>query len=610
MADDQKTEHEETEHKEPKEDHKHHQAHEGDEASKPKGASTVALKQKLGRFMDWYKTNKKLAIPATVLLSVVIILAIPLTRYSVLALFLKQDFSVIVVDSLTGKPVSSAQVNIQNKSAMTDGAGKVSLHVAVGYSRLMVTKAYYDPASQSVTVPVRKPSSPFSVKLQARGRPIPITVVNGISGQALGGVTLSAGTSKAQTDDKGQAVLVVPVGSSQVKGTMSADGYNKTDIAIKSTTEQDQANTFKLTPSGKLYFLSNQSGKIDVVKADLDGGNRQTVLAGTGKESKSETVLLATRDWKYLALQSKRDGGDYAKLFLINTADDSLTTMDEGKAAFTLSGWDEHRFVYQVSRDKVDVWQPKRQALKKYDADTKKLTTLDETTAQGSDNSNYMSEYFGGVYILKHQVVYIKNWQGQHQWWMPDLSGGKQATLNSVSVTGGDKKVIKGFAQSPPSSYINLESRSYGVDELYLRFYDTKSNFYEYEDGKVKDLPDMTDETYYGATYATYLLSPSGKKLLWSEVRDGRNSLFIGDVDKDTSKASGTSFADDYTPYGWYTDDYALLSKKGSELYIEAVPMTQNFPKTGIQILQPVKVTDYYKPAFSYLGYGGGYGGL
>jgi hypothetical protein len=120
----------------------------------------------------------------------------------------------------------------------------------------------------------------------------------------------------------------------------------------------------------------------------------------------------------------------------------------------------------------------------------------------------------------------------------------------------------------------------------------------------------MTSETYYNAAYATYLLSPSGKKLFWSEVRDGRSSLFIGSVDQDTSKAAATSFDDDYTPYGWFTDNYVLMSKKGSELYIEAVPMTQNFPKTGIQILQPIKITDYYRPDFSYPGYGGGYGGL
>ena len=90
----------------------------------------------------------------------------------------------------------------------------------------------------------------------------------------------------------------------------------------------------------------------------------------------------------------------------------------------------------------------------------------------------------------------------------------------------------------------------------------------------------------------------------------GRSSLFIGDVGQDTSKAAATSFGDDYTPYGWFADNYALMSKKGSELYIEAVPMNQNFPKTGIQILQPIKITDYYRPVFSYPGYGGGYGGL
>jgi hypothetical protein len=82
--------------------------------------------------------------------------------------------------------------------------------------------------------------------------------------------------------------------------------------------------------------------------------------------------LLASRDWKYLALLSKRDGGENAKLFLINTSNDSVATMDEGDATFLLSGWSEHRFVYRVIRNKLADWTPKKQALKSFDAENQK----------------------------------------------------------------------------------------------------------------------------------------------------------------------------------------------------------------------------------------------
>jgi hypothetical protein len=46
-----------------------------------------------------------------------------------------------------------------------------------------------------------------------------------------------------------------------------------------------------------------------------------------------------------------------------------------------------------------------------------------------------------------------------------------------------------------------------------------------------------------------------------------------------------------------------LVSRGGSELYI--------IPATGLPAgKQPLKVTDYYKPAESLTGYGYGYGGL
>ena len=94
--------------------------------------------------------------------------------------------------------------------------------------------------------------------------------------------------------------------------------------------------------------------------------------------------------------------------------------------------------------------------------------------------------------------------------------------------------------------------------------------------------------------------SPSGNVTFWSETRDGKNTLFVGDGQganqKEIAKLS------DYQTYGWYTEDYLLVSKDGSELYI--------LGKDGIKKdSEALKIMDYHKPAMSYMGYGG-YGGL
>jgi len=98
-----------------------------------------------------------------------------------------------------------------------------------------------------------------------------------------------------------------------------------------------------------------------------------------------------------------------------------------------------------------------------------------------------------------------------------------------------------------------------------------------------------------------YLASPSGNSTFWSEPRDGKNSLFVGD--QAGSNAKQIASLSDYQTYGWYSEDYLLASKNGSELYI--------FGSEGIKKESAaLKITDYHKPVLNYPGYGGGYGGL
>jgi hypothetical protein len=131
---------------------------------------------------------------------------------------------------------------------------------------------------------------------------------------------------------------------------------------------------------------------------------------------------------------------------------------------------------------------------------------------------------------------------------------------------------------------------------------DYGSQFYEYEGGAVKLVEDTNDTKFY-TSYPTYLASPSGNKTLWYEPRDGKNTLLIGDKEGNNAKEVGS--LTDYTPYAWYgaNDEYILLSKSGSELYIAAANKV-----IGEGGYTPLKVTDYHKAVF-YNGYGSGYGG-
>ncbi len=552
---------------------------------------------KWGRFKDWYGLRKKWTIPLSILLLILILAAIPFTRYGLAGTVRKDNIELKVTDATANTPVSGATVHIGNLSAETDSAGEATLHgVKAGSHSVTITKNYYQPSTVKILAPIFSQKAIPEFQLTATGRQVKIEVTNLIDKTALSNVNIRFTDTSAKTDKTGSATVVLPVGEATQGATLSLPGYNDARVTVKVSNDKIQDNQFSLTPAGEIYFLSNLSGKIDVAKTNLDGSGRQTVLAGTGNEDDRNTVLLASRDWKYLALLSRR-AGNTPTLYLINTTNDGLTAIDTGSSDFNLAGWVNGDFVYTVTRDNLQPWQPGQQIIKSYDPVAKKLTTLDQTSASGTSPFDYTAQHIGNVYGNDGKVYYTKSWNGTSPAGLAD----KQATFNSINTDGSGKTAIKSFSLKPNSTdtAINLSAQLVGPDKTELYFFDSASdNFYSYSGGQVAADKTETPDNFYNSFYATYLLSPSGNKTFWSEPRDGKNTLFTGDQNGQNPKQIAT--LSDYSPYGWYTDSYLLVSKNSSELYIMA--------KDGSQT--PVKISDYHKPAQTFNGYGGGYGGL
>jgi len=565
---------------------------------KPDTAADNAGSSRLSQFKTWYTNRKKWTIPASILLLIILLAAVPFTRYSISGLAIKHDLTVKVLDDTANTPVSGADVSVGSLSAQTNSAGMATLHkVKPGHHKVSISKKYYKSQTADFLVPVFGNSPPSQISLNATGRQVKVTVLNAINKQPLTDAVVKVADVTSKTDKTGSTVIVLPAGSTEQKGTVSLSGYNQASVTVKISSDKIQDNVYNLTPAGKVYFLSKLSGKIDVVKTNLDGSARQTVLAGTGNEDDNNTVLLASRDWKYLALLSRRAGSS-ATLYLIDTSNDSLTTIDEGSADFSLAGWIDDSFVYTLTRSDVPYWQPQHQALKSYNALSKKLIVLDQTDASGPDADNNLTESYGTVYAYNSQVYYVANWAAQGS--LISQLVNKPSTLNSIKADGSAKKTIKSFAlaSGSNSNYESLDLRVKSPDVINMAFYNgTSTNFYTYSNGQVKDNSSLTNDTYYSASYPTYLESPSDDQTFWGEPRDGKNTLFIGDASGQNAKQIAT--LSDYSPYGWYSNDYLLVSKNSSELYIMS--------KSGGDA---IKITDYHKPANNYPGYGGGYGGL
>lgn len=527
----------------------------------------------------WVLTHKKISIPAFVVLVAALLFAIPTTRYAVLGTFVTQDVEVVVLDSETNQPVSKAAVSFAGVTAQTNAQGKAKLHVKVGQGSLDVGKQYYKAYKQPLTVGLGKPAQVVTT-IDANGRPVAVSVANTISGEAVKNVTLTVEKSKVLTDDKGTATIILPPKATTLKGALTADGFNKTEVTVSYDPRNSKPNAFTITPAGKIYFLSNATGKIDMMKSNLDGTERQLVVAGTGKEDKNNTVLFASRDWKNIAFLSKRDGGDYPKLFLVDTTTDALSVIDEGDANFYISGWVGDRLVYQVQRPKVKAWEPKNASIKTFTVATKKLATLVDTNGEGS-SSFYSTQNFGGIFLLGDEIAYVRNWYG----------GGQQATFNTIRVDGTQKKELKAY----PQNWLDARSGDFG--EVYIRSGDGQHE--SYQNGKLA-ASNISDDEYY-QEYPYYLLSPSSKQTLWSEFRDGKNTFFVGDQAGEHGQNVGAA-EDTFATYGWFTDNYILITRKASELRI--------MPATGLKAgaEASLKISDYYKPNYNrYSGYG--YGG-
>ncbi|HSX30347.1 MAG TPA: hypothetical protein VLE99_00315 [Candidatus Saccharimonadales bacterium] len=545
----------------------------------------------------WASPRARYSLLGGILLVLAALGAVPFTRYNVAGLVLKTNATVTVVDSKSGAPVSGATVVLGGMKGETDAAGKVTLHVRAGSKHLTVSKQYYTGFSRGELVALSGNS--FKATLVALGHQVQVKVVNKLTGKPLASAAITVQNTNTKTDTNGLATVVIPSGASLQEANVSLAGYNTSKVNVYATGDLAK-NTFSIAPAGKLYFLSNLSGNIDVVKTNLDGSDRQTVLAGTGHEDPATTSLLASRDWKYLVLLSKRSSDNTASVYLIDTTNnDALTTVDKGSANFILVGWSGDRFVYEADRTNVAAWQSGGEALKSFDPTTGHTLLLDQTQGSGSSNIDYANQTFSVSYLVGDQVVYAKNWQGMGA----NVLDSKQAEFDSIGSDGSGHKVVKSFAPTVyPSddSYhsIGLDARLYEPGEIYIDFFhDGQDDFFDYAAGKISSDTSLTPDKFYQTVYGSYLLSPSGNSTFWTEERDGKNTLFTGDSNGQHQKQVAS--LSDYRPYGWFTDDYLLVSKNSSELYV--------MPTQGGT---PFKITDYYKPAINYNGYGGGYGGL
>jgi len=493
---------------------------------------------------------------------IVILFSVPLSRYFILGQFMSSTYKFTVIDSVTDKPVSGAVVTIGANKADTNAYGQAVVKADLGKRQFEIAKQYYAEDTGQIFVGFRKSTGDI-VYLSATGRQVEIKILNKLTSQPINGAKIRVLNTNATTNSSGKAQIVLPTKKPFYEASISVSGFNNISLPINVTTDEN-ANLIKLVPTGHIYYLSNATSTINVIRADLDGSNPTTILAGTGNETVS-TTLIASPDNNYLVLEARRNGSQ-PELYVIDTNNESLTEFDSSSSSFNLVGWSGDMFIYDATNTSEPTTTVGLEQLKSYNAQSGQLNVLDEDQVEGSTPS-YAYQSFANYELLPNQVVYTTSWTSMNSY---DLTSSND-TLRSVDPNGLGKKDYQTF---PAATTTSMSIARYQPTSLYLSVSDSSTNQTSYYTFSNSNLTSSTiTSATFTSTNPTYYLSPSGSEYLWTANENGSNETYTANSSDQDQKRISLPVA--YSSYGWYNSQYILLTKDGS-IYIAPVSGTNS----------------------------------
>lgn len=174
--------------------------------------------------------------------------------------------------------------------------------ITVGTYKLEIKSPSYTDVNADVEVKEGNVTLPPIVLQPAMD--VLVKVNDWISGSALIGTLLEAGTSSAQTDKDGNALLKdLPV-SDTYSFRVSKDGYNVKAVSARNLVQGlNNLEPFTLVKTGRIYYLSTRLGNSNLYMANYDGSDEK--LLTDNKGDVFDPVLLS--DDKIVAFLSTRD---------------------------------------------------------------------------------------------------------------------------------------------------------------------------------------------------------------------------------------------------------------------------------------------------------------
>ncbi len=371
------------------------------------------------------------------------------------------------ITAVTGKvqqPLAGVKLRVDGAEYTTDQQGKADIDVPYGEVNIVASKGGYADMAQKDTFDFNPffyayglgnkrgedAAKTITFRMGDVGVPISFIVHDWLTGAPITSGEFTAGSATGKPTPQGVVnMTAAPTDQGKVAVHATFGGvYNDRDIMVM--TESVAPQIFTFTPGGKDYFVSKRSGVYSVYSSDADGANAQEIVHGTGLET-AATNLAVSPSGKYAVLSASREnqkdsgGVLLQKLYIINTADKSMRSVDQARA-FTFADWSGDTLVYAAAEHIGST-------------DSQRLSTLNVASGKQA-NLLSAAQSFGAIRLSLNAVVFAVT------------TGGANAELHTIPIGGGTDKMLAAtlgaLAQTEATTFVYQNNNAW-------QSYDTNS---------------------------------------------------------------------------------------------------------------------------------------
>jgi Tol biopolymer transport system component len=457
--------------------------------------------------------------------------------------------------------VEGAVVTLDGKTYTSDATGKVSIpSIVAGSYPITITKEGYQAFSGTFSV-VRKETelkvfslTPEAAKLSS----IKGVITHFVTKLPLAGVQVTLGNSSVSTDAAGEYQFS-KLALGKYTLSFAKTGFIATTKDQEVGVEQVTSPETFLTPAGKVFLVSNRSGKRAIYQSNLDGSELSLVTEPVGATEDFSPKL--SPNFGTIAFSSTRDevvssfGGELSRMYVVGANGKNLKKVSDDYAASSLK------------------WSP--------DSNMLFFSAFSDTKLTNPVNRFY-NVAKGTLFDIENNVGMV-SFTAKGDVAAYTTYDGSLSTLRTVNPNTGERKVI-----TEKQGYIDQFSWSDANTSLTysLNLSDGSKATYKVT---VSNLAEVSLNIQQTASTRNEVASPDGKYKIFVEERDGKRDIYRQDADGKNEKK--------ITSLGVVTTGSQLQFDATGEYIIFEVVREQ---ETALYVTSrdggnASKITDFYK---------------